>query len=153
MQKLIFLAIFIIVSCTTKAQTLEQTMVFIDANIQNYALNKEFPTKCSKNALQKTTSILIGDRSRRDFTQIYMKDIKSVAFSTADNGVVEIAVIGNCSLYSFDKLLDDKVGPTSIHIALLSSIPLENVNRIIKSIKHAATLEGAKLIDDELFKD
>lgn len=152
MQKLIFLAIFIIVSCTTKAQTLEQTMVFIDANIQNYALNKEFPTKCSKNALQKTTIILSGDRSRRDFTQIYMKDIKSVAFSTADNGVVEIAVIGNCSLYSFDKLLDE-VGPTSIYIALLPSIPLENVNRIIKAIKHAATLEGAKLIDDDLFKD
>ncbi|MFA5298796.1 MAG: hypothetical protein WC389_11380 [Lutibacter sp.] len=153
MKKLIFLSIFIIVSFTTKAQTLEQTMDFIEANIQNYALDKEFSTKCSKNALQKTTSILAAERSRRDFTQIYMKDIKSVAYSTADNGVIIIAVVGNCSLYSFDELKKDEVGPSSISIVLLSSTPIEIVNRIIKAIKHGATLEGAILIDEDLFKD
>jgi len=152
MKKLLFLSIFIIVSFTTKAQTLEQTMDYIEANLLNYANNKEFPTQCSENALQQTTNIISGGQSGISYTQIYIKDIKSVAYSTAENGVFRISVVGNCSLYRLDKLID-KAGPSSISIDLSSSTPLENVNRIIKAIKHAATLEGAKLIDDDLFKD
>jgi hypothetical protein len=152
MKKLIFLSIFIIVSFTTKAQTLEQTMDYITANLHNYAWNKEFSTKCSKNALQQTTHIISGGRSGIKFTQLYMKDIKSVGYSTADNGIFTISVVGNCSLYEIDKMID-KAGPSGIHVALLSSTPPENVNRIIKAIKHAATLEGAKLMDEDLFKN
>jgi hypothetical protein len=62
MKNIIFLAIFIIVSFTTKAQTLVQTMDYITANLHNYAWNKEFSTKCSKNALQQTTHIISGGR-------------------------------------------------------------------------------------------
>jgi hypothetical protein len=127
-------------------------MDYITANLHNYAWNKEFSTKCSKNALQQTTLIISGGRSGINFTQLYMKDIKSVAYSTAENGVFRISVVGNCSLYRLDKLID-KAGPSSISIDLSSSTPLENVNRIIKAIKHAATLEGAKLIDEDLFNN
>jgi hypothetical protein len=127
-------------------------MDYITANLHNYAWNKEFLTKCSKNALQQTTLIISGGRSGINFTQLYMKDIKSVGYSTADNGIFRISVVGNCRIYRLDKLIDT-AGPSSISIDLLSSTPIENVNRIIKAIKHAATLEGAKLIDEDLFKN
>jgi hypothetical protein len=153
MKKLIFLSLFIIVSFTTKAQTLEQTMDYIESNLLNYANLKQFPTQCSENALQKTTSLLSDWSARRTFTQLFMKHIKSVSYSIDEGGYFIITVVGPCEKFEFDKLEVDVVNPSFISIDLVPSTPLENVNRIIKAIKHAATLEGAKLIDEDLFNN
>jgi hypothetical protein len=152
MKKLLTICL-LIASFTTKAQTLEQTMDFIEANVLRYTFDKLPSIRCSENALQKTTTFGVPDNSRIDYMQLYMKDIKSVFFKTTDKGFIILTVVGNCTLYENDKLMVDKVGPPRLIVGLVPSTPIENVNRIIKAIKHAATLEGAKLLDDDLFKD
>jgi hypothetical protein len=159
MKKLILLSIFIIVSFTTKAQTLKETMDYIEANVQNYVVNKQLSLQCSENSLQKTTGVYI-DGGRYRFTQLYLKDIKSVSYSTTTEGLITIIITGKCNSYIEERYTDGTSKLKNQHnltggvnIELLPSTPLENVNRIIKAIKHAAELEGATLIDEDLFKD
>lgn len=152
MKKLILMLILIFTSLTTKAQSLSETMDYIGVNLSNYAYDKGFPTKCTNNALEMPTANYAADGSRKRYTKVFMKHIKSVNYSIG-NGTVIITVVGESFLFEEEKLLVDKVGPQSISIFLLPTTPIENVKRIIKAIKHAAELEGAKLINDDLFKD
>lgn len=153
MKKIILLSIFISLSFTTKAQTLEQTMDYIEVNLLNYANLKGFPTQCSKNALQKTTSLLSDWSARREFTQMYLKDIKSVSYSIDKGGYFLITVVGPCKQYEFEELKINDVNPSFIVIDLVPNTPEDIIKRIIKAIKHAAEIEGATLIDEDLFKN
>jgi hypothetical protein len=152
MKKLILMLILIFTSLTTKAQSLSETMDYIGVNLSNYAYDKGFPTKCTNNALEKPTANYAADGRRRNFTKVFMTHIKSVNYSIGEGNII-ITVVGKSFLFEFEKLLVDEVGPQSISIFLLPTTPIENVKRIIKAIKHAAELEGAKLINDDLFKD
>jgi len=156
MKKLLTICLLIAISLTanvqTKAQSLIETMDYIEANLNNYAYDKGFSTKCTNNALEMPTANYATDGRRRNFTKVFMKHIKSVDYSIGE-GTIIITVVGESFLFEFEELLVDKVGPQSISIFLLSTTPIENVKRIIKAIKHAAELEGAKLLNDDLFKD
>jgi len=152
MKKLILISIVIFTTSITKAQSLIETMDYIEGNLSNYAYNKGFPTKCTNNALEMPTANYATDGRRKKYTKVMMKHIKSVNYSIGE-GTIIITVVGESFLFEFEELLVDKVGPQSISIFLLPTTPIENVKRIIKAIKHAAELEGAKLINDDLFKD
>ena len=77
------------------------------------------------------------------------------------DGWVKITASGKC--YAFNTGYNSKtegpfadyetVAPQSVTILLQKNTPIENVKRIIKAMKHAAELEGAKLINDDLFKN
>ena len=54
MKKLIFALILSIAPFTIKAQTLEETMEYIEANVLNYSFSKYEPTKCLDRAIIKT---------------------------------------------------------------------------------------------------
>jgi hypothetical protein len=153
MKKLITICLLITASYSVKAQTLEQTMDFIGANLKNYAKFEHFTTKCTNNALEIPTQIITSNNSRRNYTKVFMKHIKSVNYSIGASDDRRITIVGQCFLFEFEKLVVDQVEPQSITIYLLASTPIENVKRIIKAIKHAAELEGAKLINDDLFKN
>jgi|688.fasta_scaffold1031387_2 hypothetical protein len=153
MKKLILMSILIFASLTTSAQSLNETMDFIGANLNNYAYSKEFSTKCTNNALEMPTANFASDNSRKNYTKVFMKHIKSVNYSIGASDTRIITIVGQCFLFEFEKLVVDQVEPQSISILLLPTTPIENVNRIIKAIKHAAELEGAELINDDLFKD
>ncbi len=149
MIKLITICLLITASYSVKAQTLEQTMDYINVNLQNYLLNKQ-STQVFARGIDGTNSDWQGLRSH--FTRLFMADIKSVDYSII-GCCVQITATGECYAFKNEKPNYDNVAPNSISIWLQKSTPIENVKRIIKAMKHAAELEGAKLINDDLFKN
>ena len=152
MKKLITICLLIAASYSVKAQTLEQTMDYINVNLQNYLFSKRDITVIEK-GIDMTTMRYTDNQNRIEFVRLFMANIKSVDYSIDKDGYLVITVSGKCYAFKNDKPDYDKVAPQNITIYLLASTPIENVKRIIKAIKHAAELEGAKLINDDLFKN
>ena len=151
MKKLLTICLLITASYSVKAQTLEQTMDYINVNLQNFLVHKD-DIQVFARGIDKTISTW-GAGERHTFTRLFMANIKSVDYVVNSDGFVIITVTGKCYVFKIEKPLYDKVAPQSITIYLQKRIPLENVKRIIKAMKHAAELEGAKLINDDLFKN
>ena len=160
MKKIITICLLITASYSVKAQTLEQTMDYINVNLQNYLVNKIDITVIEK-GIDMTLSLRGYDNARYRFARLFMANIKSVDYSIDKDGWVKITASGKC--YAFNTGYNSKtegpfadyetVAPQSVTILLQKNTPIENVKRIIKAMKHAAELEGAKLINDDLFKN
>lgn len=156
MKKLILLFIITIVPFTIKAQTLEETMDYLNANILNYAYDKNRALKYENNYCDKTTSHIVTSGERVSFNRMLLKDIKSIAFSTNSEGLIVISLLGKVMCYQSDyngNFNSKDLNVSQVEIYLNSSTPIDKVNRIIKGMKHAAELGGAKLINEDLFKD
>lgn len=156
MKKLILLLIITIVPITIKAQTLEETMDYLNANILNYAYDKNGALTCESNYCDITTGYLVTSGERTSFDRMYLKDIKSITYSTNSEGLIVISLLGKVVSYQSDyrgNFNREDLNVSNFKIPLKSSTPIDNVNRIIKAMKHAAELGGAKLINEDLFKD
>lgn len=156
MKKLLLLFIFIIASFTSKAQTLPETMDYLNANILNYAYDKTRALKYENNYCDKTTSNIVSSGERVSFNRMHLKDIKSIAFSTNSEGLIVISLLGKVVSFQSDykgNFNSKDLNVSQIEIYLNSSTPIDKVNRIIKAMKHAATLGGATLINEDLFND
>ncbi len=156
MKKIILLFIITIVPFTIKAQTLEETMDYLNANILNYANLKNIALKYENNYFDQTTEWVQSTGERTKFNRVYLKDIKSIAFSTDTNGFIVVSILGKVHSYEIDYKgnsngKDLNISQTQMY--LNSSTPIDKVNRIIKAMKHAAELGGAKLVNEDLFKD
>jgi hypothetical protein len=152
MKKLITICLLITASYSVKAQTLEQTMDYINVNLQNYLFNKQY-TQVFAKGIDVTTTLRMDHTTRWEFTRLFMANIKSVDYVINNDGFVIITATGKCYVFEDEKPIYDKVAPQSITFFLQKSTPIDNVKRIIKAMKHAAELEGAKLINDDLFKN
>jgi len=87
---------------------------------------------------------------------MYLKDIKSIAYSTNSNELIVISLLGKVVSYQSDyngNFNSEDLNASNFKISLNSSTPIDKVNRIIKAMKHAAELGGAKLVNEDLFKD
>lgn len=156
MKKIIFLFILTIVPFTIKAQTLEETRDYLNSNILNYAYDKNRSLNCENNYCDKTTSHIVTSGERVSFNRMLLKDIKSIAFSTNSEGLIVISLLGKVVYYKSDyngNFNSEDLNVSQIEIYLNSSTPIDKVNRIIKAMKHLATLGGATLINEDLFKD
>ncbi len=128
-------------------------MDYINVNLQNYLVHKKYIQVFAK-GIDETNSTWANTLSERNnFTRLFMAYIKSVDYFVNSDGFVIITATGKCYVFESEKPLYDKVAPQSIKLILQKSTPIENVKRIIKAMKHAAELEGAKLINDDLFKN
>lgn len=157
MKKLILFLIFIIVPFTIKAQTLEETMEYIEANVLNYSLDKYLPTKCQNSTIITTISYYSNESGKPpvNIASINLKDVKSVSFSSNPK-YISIMITGNSysqKYYSNGSLNGEQKKEAFIELALLLNTPETTVQKIIKAIKHAAKLSGAKLINEDLFKN
>lgn len=153
MKKLIILFIITIVPFTIKAQTLEETMDYINATSLIYVFpDQYFATQCADNYFQFTKETLDNQASKAE--RIYLKDIKAISYS-AKTDFYQIVVMGKGTSYSLNngelKLIDIKIMQSSINLNIHT--PEENIKKLIKAMKHAAELGGAKLINEDLFKD
>lgn len=156
MKKLILLFILTAVSFTIKAQSLEETIDYINANILNYAYNKKLSLTCESNYCDFITGYLTTSGETASFHRMYLKDIKSVAYSTNSEGFILISILGKVVSYESDyrgNFNSEDLNVSNIIIFFNSSTPIDKVNKIIKAMKHAAELGGAKLVNEDLFND
>ncbi|MCC9043565.1 hypothetical protein LNQ81_12865 [Myroides sp. M-43] len=156
MRKLFTIFLFIVTTFTIKAQTLEETMEYIQVNVLNYSLSKNEPTKCVDQTIKKTVGYynLLG-YPPVSIAVINLQDIRSVSYNSSSN-FISIVITGNSYSQQYvnattDKLEEQKKKETFIELILLPNTPEVVVQKIIKAIKHAASLGGAKLIKDDLF--
>lgn len=155
MKKLILLFLLTIVTFTVKAQSLEETMDYINVNILNYGVLKNSVLKYKENYFEQTTEWTVSSEKRTKFNRVFLKDIKAISFSTDSKGFIIITILGNGNAYTvYDGEINvDNIKVSNTFMALSPNTPEENVKRLIKAMKHAAKLGGAKLVNEDLFKD
>lgn len=117
-----------------KAQTLEQTTEYIQTTVQPY-LSSSWTVSCAGDSLTSYATIT------------HFKDIKGVNYlKETSNGSFQINLIGQCC-YDFNHTKIMNSNP----IYLNKNTPIPVVEKIIKAIKHAAELQGAKLVNENMF--
>nr|WP_315153941.1 hypothetical protein [uncultured Flavobacterium sp.] len=156
MKKLILALILSLAPFTIKAQTLEQTMEYIEANVLNYSFSKYEPTKCLDNNIIKTIGYYqTSGYPPVSIAVINIQDIKSVSYSSKSD-YISIVITGNSYsqkyIYPTNNLEEERKQESFVELILLPNTPETAVQKIIKAIKHAAKLGGAKLINEDLFK-
>lgn len=157
MKKLIFALILSIAPFTIKAQTLEETMEYIEANVLNYCLEKASMTKCQGTTITTINKYYSSEVNNppAEIGTINLKDIKSVSYISKPK-YISITISGNSYIQNYSLAGDfrgEQEKVSFIELALLTNTPETAVQKIIKAIKHAAKLGGAKLINEDLFKN
>jgi hypothetical protein len=153
MKKLIFLLLLTILPFAIKAQTLEETMDYINANVLKYAVSGEIALKFKENYVDKPISWYRDSKEPTIVNRVYLKDIKGISYIINPEGFIIISIYGKGYYIEYNNKNDGNLKDINSQMAFTPNTPEENVKKIIKAMKHAAELGGAKLIDDDLFKD
>lgn len=131
--------------------TAKQTLEYIKAYINNFSDDGLYSTTCNETYFIKVTGVYTDTNKPSTEVKIELKDIKAVEYNIASKSI-NITITGDCyeSLVLFPE--NGKEKKSSLNISLLPNTPIENVQKIIKAIKHLAVLNGAELIKEDLFK-
>ncbi|NCQ11266.1 MAG: hypothetical protein GW809_03775, partial [Bacteroidetes bacterium] len=77
-------------------------MDYLNANILNYAHDKNSALTCESNYCDITTGYFLTSGERTSFNRMYLKDIKSIAYSTNSNELIVISLLGKVVSYQSD---------------------------------------------------
>lgn len=159
---IIFFALFLTIGLAN-AQTEEQTLEWLNAKVSvsslfdvhgnNTSFSSEYcinPTSASGNTVLKTANIIYSKIKTVSYRYNPEKDLGGGSRILESH---QIVLSGDFKEYTYN--YDGKLTETSeIHstnFAFKPNIEKEEIMKIMKAIKHIATLKGAKLVDDDLF--
>jgi hypothetical protein len=133
-----------------KAQTLEQTTEFIETTIAPYSVGDTF---ISFHPDSIKYSNITTTHGQPNIQSIKYNNIKSITHSKEKIGdgteYIWIDIVGRVTFFSgYDNKYTNQ---THFSIRINDNTPIPIVEKLIKAIKHAAELKGAKLVNENMF--
>jgi hypothetical protein len=149
MKKLILLCLLSLVAFGLKAQTLEQTTEFIETTIAPYSIGGTFISFHPDSIKYSNTTTI----RQPNIQSIKYNNIKSITHSKDKIGdgteYIWIDIVGRVTFFSgYDNTYTNQ---THFSIRINDNTPIPIVEKLIKAIKHAAELQGAKLVNENMF--
>lgn len=159
MKNLLILFTLILGFGSTKAQTAEQTIEWLQAKVPPLQKDSDFgeAIKFKEESCEAASSITTSfPKTVVEFHVFKYSNIKSISYlqkELADKLSYKIIITGN---FQANKIgLNNEVTETknieTTDFVFNASVEKEEILRIVKALKHLATLKGAKLINDNLF--
>jgi hypothetical protein len=138
MKKIVTLIIFILLAVNAQAQSEQETLAWL--KVKTVSIAKSYSTYVSSNIHRlDITDDHIKDSGDDAYTQISWSQIRSVELSWANRSI---------------KIISDEMHNGAAVVIQLDFYmsQQELATQVKKALEHMATLKGAKLVNDDLFK-
>lgn len=143
----------------TKAQTADQTIEWLQAKVpplqreSDFGATIKFKDEFCEAASSITTSFPIRVVEVHVFKYSNIKSISYLQKELAGKLYYKIIITGNfqANKIGFNNEVTETKNVETTDFIFNASVEKEEILRIVKALKHLATLKGAKLINDNLF--
>lgn len=142
----------------SKGQTVEQTIEWLNSKIPSLCISEDFgkTIKFNNELCMKASQLVVGDKRIIQSHSFNYIDIKSVSYIQEEikgQPHYVIKLTGNFNEneigYNGEIINSKKIRVTDF--TFNPSVQKEEIIKIVKALKHIASLKGAKLVNDDLF--
>lgn len=128
---------------SVKAQSETETREWLQAKVASLINDEYFPVTFKYTYVRIVTTYNTNSKAPLEWTDVMYDDISSISYSKTDAGFYKIIIAGK-------DFMSEKSGMKSSESFFVRGDE-SSAQKIVKALTHLATLNGARLIKDDLF--